>query len=152
MNILWAHHSETGPYSALVAFLATRIWGKARPLPEGTVMAVARGNTVIGAALFNNYQPDAGTIEITAAADDARWLTRATLRAMFAYPFAQLGCQAVILRADPANKRLNRIAGAYGFQRHDLPRLRGRDKAEAIHILTDDAWRANRFHKETAHG
>lgn len=150
MTTVWTNTG--GLYSAIEAFLAARIWGKPQALPLGTAMAVARGNIIIGAALFNNYQPDAGTIEITAAADDPHWLSRAALFEMFAYPFGQLGCQAVILRADPGNARLARIAVAYGFERHELPHLRGRGRSEAIYILTDDAWRGNGFHKENAHG
>ena len=148
MIAVWA---SAGPlYSALDEFLTTRIWGKATALPKGTVMAVARGDTIIAAALFNNYQPEAGTVEITAASDSPLWLSRPMLWEMFSYAFGQLKCQSVILRADPENKRLERVATAYGFTRHELPHLRGKDKAEAIYILTDDAWRGNGFHKENS--
>ena len=56
------------------------------------------------------------------------------------------------MRVDPANKRMSRIAEAFGFKRYDIPRLRGRHKAEAIFTLGDDEWRAGKFFKETAHG
>jgi RimJ/RimL family protein N-acetyltransferase len=152
MIAVWSHPSQGPLYSAMVEFLAVRIWGKIKPMPEGTIMAVAKGGVIVGGALFNNYDPDAGTIEISAASDDPRWLTRPILWEMFSFPFDQLGCQAVLLRVDPANTRLARILAAYGFVRYDIPRLRGRDKGEAIFILTDDAWRANKFHKEHSHG
>jgi len=150
MNAVW---TSVGPlYSALEEFLAARIWGKPTDLPKGAAMAVAKGDTIIAAVLFNNYQPEAGTVEITAASDSALWLSRAMLWEMFSYAFGQLKCQSVILRADPANERLRRVATGYGFTRHELPNLRGKGKPEAIYILTDDAWRGNGFHRENANG
>ncbi len=150
MNTVWSNGGTL--YGAILQFLSHRIWGRQKQLPDGTALAVLRDNRLTGAALFNNYDKDAGTIEITAASDDARWLTRPVLLDMFSFPFRQLGCQAVILRCDPSDTRLGRILGAYGFKRYDIPRLRGRNKGEAVFILGDDDWRANGFHKENAHG
>lgn len=152
MNAVWAHPSQGALYGALVEFLAVRIWGKIKPMPHGTAMAVAHQGAIVGGALFNNYDPDTGTVEISAASDNPGWLTRPILWEMFSFPFNQMGCQAVILRVDPDNSRLARILAAYGFTRYDVPRLRGRDKGEAIFILGDDVWRANGFHKENRHG
>lgn len=101
-----------------------------------------------GAAIFQNYDKFNGTIEISAASIATRWLSRGILHEMFAYPFNQLGCQAVILRCADTDKRMARILPAYGFNRYDIPRLRGRDKPEAIYVLGDDEWHANGFHKE----
>lgn len=150
MKTAWLHHSDDA-YPALCGWLSKRVWGKAQPMPDGTAMMVGDAR-IKAAVLFNNYQPNAGTIELTAASDDPRWLSRATLWQMFDYAFNQLKCQAAVLRVDPANVRMNRIAKAYGFTDHTIPRLRGRDKAETIYILGDNVWRANGFHKENAHG
>lgn len=106
----------------------------------------------MAAVLFNNWDKDAGVIELVAASDSARWLTRPVLLDMFSFAFDQIKCQAALLRCDPENTRLARILTSYGFTRHDIPRLRGRDKAEALYILGDDEWRTNGFHKENAHG
>lgn len=144
------HHSDPA-YGALQDYISARIWGSPRAMPLGNIMAAVADGRVNGAAVFHNYNPDAETIEISAAADNPRWLTRPILREMFGFAFDQLACQAVILRCDPANDRLGRILTAYGFTRYDIPRLRGRDKAEAIFLLADDAWRANGFHKDNGH-
>lgn len=147
-----------------VSFMAHRIWGHERAMPKGEVMIVHDDRDMTGAVLFNNFDQHAGTIEMTAAATSKRWLTRAVLLEMFSFPFEQLRCQAAILRCDPADKALSRILTAYGFKRYDIPRLRGRNKAEAIFVLGDDDWRANKFnramdarrangfHKEKMHG
>ena len=144
--ILWAHPSDGATYQALVGFISERIWGAPQAMPDGTVLAVADECQVIGACLFHNWQRDAGVIEMTSASTSARWLSRPVLREMFGYAFDQLGCQAALMRVDPANERMCRIAAAFGFKRFDIPRLRGRDKAEALYILGDDEWREGRFH------
>lgn len=111
-------------------------------------MFVIDGENLVAAMIFHNLDRASGVIEISGAADSARWLTRPVLFDLFAYPFKQLGCQAVVMRVDPGNARLDRILKSYGFTRYDIPRLRGREKAEAIYVLGDDDWRANGFHKE----
>lgn len=136
-------------YQPLVGFITSRIWGREVPMTEGTVMAVAEGKQIIGACLFHNWQPDEGVIELTSASVSPRWLNRRVLRAIFGYAFDTLKCQAAVMRVDPANVRMCRIASAFGFKRYDIPRLRGRDKAEALFILGDDEWRAGKFSKET---
>lgn len=136
-------------YQPLVGFITSRIWGREVPMSDGTVMAVAEGSQIIGACLFHNWQPDEGVIELTSASVSPRWLNRRVLRAMFGYAFDTLKCQAAVMRVDPANVRMCRIASAFGFKRYDIPRLRGRDKAEALFILGDDEWRAGKFSKET---
>ena len=139
--MIWLHGGDPG-YRVAHGFLEDRI---GHPLGEGTILAVQKG-----AALFNNWHPEAGVIELHAAGRG--WLTRRVLLELFSYPFRQLGCQAVVMRADPANDAVTRIAEPYGFRRYEIPRLRGRDKAEAIYVLGDDEWAANGFHKELKHG
>ena len=145
--ILWAWPGDP-LYAPLVGFITERIWGAEKPMSGGTVLAVEDGGQIIGACLFHNWQPDEGVIELTSASLSPRWLSRPVLRAMFGYAFDGLGCQAAVMRVDPANTRMCRIASAFGFKRYDIPRLRGRNQAEALFILGDDDWRAGRFSKE----
>lgn len=105
---------------------------------------------LIAGVVYHNYEPDAGVIELSAAATSRRWLTKETLRVMFDIPFREWGCQAVVLRVSDANKVMHSIALRYGFIHYKIPRLRGREEAENVFVLTDDAWRANRFNKKEA--
>lgn len=147
MNTVWAHcEREPGPYRALCDYVATRIWSKPNDFGPGSAMGVSKDGAVLGAVVFHGYQPDHGVIEMSAGGD--HWLSRPVLAEMFGYIFSQLGCQAVVMRVDPENTRMCRIAAAFGFQRHDIPRLRGRDKAEAVFVLGDDDWRASRFNRK----
>lgn len=151
MKAVWLAETSPGFYAA-ADFIAHRIYGTEKDMPGQTIMAVAHDGAIVAAAIFQNYSKEYGTIEISAASDDKRWMTRRTLWEMFDYCFHQLGCQAAILRTDPDDKALSRILHRYGFDQYLIPRLRGRDKPEMISVLSDDAWRANGFHKENAHG
>ena len=144
LDLVWAHHSQGAFYGGLVQFLADRTGDG--EYSRGTALAVADGKTIKAVALFHNWQPQAGVVEISAASDCKRWLSRRVLWAMFDYAFNTLGAQVVVARIDPTRDELSRIFTAYGFKRYDIPRLRGRDKGEAILVLADDDWAVNGFH------
>lgn len=152
MTPLWLQRGQSG-FDCVERFISSRIWGASRHmLGDTAILSVGDDGGMSGAAMYQNYDTYNGTIEISAAAVSPGWLSRRVLYEMFEYPFEQLGCQAVVMRCDPEDKRIARIFGAYGFNRYDIPRLRGRDKAEAIYVLADDDWRSNGFHKENADG
>lgn len=147
MITFWANHATDPPLNdRLCEFVSKRIWGGIRPFPQSTTMAVVDDtDTVVAVMVFYDYDAAAGVIQISGAADTPRWLTRPILRQMFAFPFDELGCQAVAMRVDPDDRRLHRILKAYGFEMTRLRRLRGRDRDECLFVLYDDVWRANRF-------
>mgnify|MGYP001186295903 CR=1 FL=1 len=146
MNVLWGN--DPGVNRALAAWCADQI-GLPRPFQEPYItMGVFDGSKLVAVMLYNNFHPEAGVIEIHGAATSPRWLTRPVLWEMFSYPFIQMGCQNVVMRVSERDKRLARILTAYGFQHVTIPRLRGRDEGERIYWLTDDAWKANGFHRE----
>lgn len=117
-------------------------------------MAILDGDTLIAGMIYHNWEPDAGIIEISGAGIDKRWLNRETLRRMFDVPFKDWQCQAVVMRVSDHDRPLHRMLTAYGFDKYSIPRLRGRDEGENVFVLTDDAWRENKFNrrKETTDG
>lgn len=140
-------------FEAVERFVSTKIFGHEKKMFGDTaIVSLGSDGRPRGAAVFQNYNAKHGTIEISAAAISPRWLSRGILREMFGYAFDQLKCQAVVLLCDPDDKVMGRIAPAYGFKRYDIPRLRGRDKAEAVFVLADDDWRGNKFQKEPVNG
>lgn len=152
MQIVWGGEANQPVNEAMAAWCAHHI-GLQRGFDSPyTTMGVFDGETLIAAIVYNNYQPDAGVIEFHGAGISPRWLTKPVLAAMFSYPFEQIGCQMVVTRNSATNKRLHRQLKAYGFKHVTIPRLRGREEAESIFWLTDDAWRANGFHKEVTNG
>lgn len=151
MTRIWLHPRDGAAYEAVARFLADRIGAEVAGWQTGTIMAVAKGDRIVAAVLFHNWQPRHGVIEVSGASDDRGWLSRAVLFDLFDYAFNQMGAQAVVARMD-ADRPLGRRFEAYGFRRYDIPRLRGRDKAETVMVLGNDEWTANGWHKENADG
>lgn len=128
-------------------FVSRGIFGEPGQLADYCSLAVIDNGQLIAGVLYNNYQPDTGVIELHASAIDKRWLTRPILRAVFALPFDQLGCQLCVLRVSEKNETMLRIARSVGFKEVLIPRLRGRNEGEYIMTLADDEWRRGRFYR-----
>lgn len=53
-------------------------------------LGVLRHGTLIGGVVYHNYRGH--DCEVSSAMDDPRWARRGVLRALFDFPFNQLGC------------------------------------------------------------
>ncbi len=95
--------------------------------------------------VYHDYNPEAGTISMSSASVSKKWLNRDVLYHMHSYPFDQIGCQAVLLQVSENNDVMLRIAKAYGYEMFRIPRLRGRDEAEMICVLSEEVWRKSTF-------
>ena len=140
--------ASSGPWAAWVA---ARVPGCARGWQNCAAMRVSRGAETIGCVIYHDWNPEAEVICLSAAGGDG-WLTRPVIYAIHEYPFDQIGCQMTVLQTAEDNATMRRIALAYGYREYAIPRLRGRNAAEIILTLTDDDWRASRFHKGQFHG
>lgn len=145
-DLLWGDATNPGVNDAMAAWCAKHI-GVDRLEAPYTTMGVFEAKTLIAVVTFNNFHRKAGVIELHGASISARWMPRPVLYEMFSYPFDRLGCQMVVMRVSERNTRLLRILSAYGFDHVTVPRMRGRDEAERLFTLTEEAWRANGFHK-----
>lgn len=137
---------------AVAGWVAERIEGCERGFGPCVAMACIKNEALIGGVVFHNYSPESGVIEMSAAADCGDWLNRSTLYAMHDYIFNTAECQTAVMRVSERNKRMCRIARAYGYEGHRIPRLRGRDEAEIIFTLTDEKWRSSKFNRRFANG
>lgn len=145
--IIWGGEKCPEINEGIAAFVAGQIPGCGRGFSDFVTMGVVEGAQLIAGVVYHNWNPESGVIELSAAAISKRWLSPPVIEAIFRYPFEEIGCQMVVLRVSERNNSMCRIAKSYGFQPFQIPRLRGRDEAEIIFTLTDDAWRCNRFHK-----
>lgn len=142
-----------GQDAAVARLVASLIPAAARGFgPDFTTIGVDHGGELVGGFVFTGWMPEAGTIELSYAGTDRRWLTRPVLYAAFSYVFDGIGCQMAIARTPARLKHAVRIARAYGFRQVIVPRLFGRDQDGVISTLTAEAWRLNGFHKENRHG
>lgn len=142
----WHGAAEAGETAAWVA---ARIPHCARGWARCVALSVWRGAR-IGGVVYHDWNPDAGTIQMSAAGGDG-WLTRPVLQAMHEYPFS-IGCQMIVLQTAVDNRTMRRIGKAYGYRETIIPRLMGRAADASILTLTDDDWRASRFYRGNPDG
>src|SRR3569833_1392033 len=141
MQIVWGNNTDPAVNAGIGEFVARLVPDCETGFSNFVSMGVIRDDELVAGVLYHNWSPKTGAIEISAAASDPRWLTKTTLRALFSYPFEQIGCQIVVARIAESNKRARRMWKAIGSKEYLIPRLRGPNEAEAIMVLTDDAWR-----------
>lgn len=135
----------------IVAETVQKLLGHERPFVNCTAIGVLDGDRLIAGVIYHEWSPEHGTIQMSVAATTSQWINKSILRAIFAYPFDQVGCQMVIMRVAESNARMRRIGKTLGCKEYLIPRLRGRNEAEAVLTLTDDDWKASKFMR-TSHG
>lgn len=118
-----------------------------RPWPVSYSIANVNKRGILGATVFHNFYPETGVVELTSYSAHPMWMDRKMINAVFSYAFEGLACQMVVLRVSEINTRMVNIARGLGFQGYLIPRLRGKNEAEWIMTLTDDAWRTSRFRR-----
>ncbi|UDF30043.1 UNVERIFIED_ORG: GNAT family N-acetyltransferase [Roseateles sp. XES5] len=151
MSLVWGGPRAAAINAALAGFVAQRLGkGFERGFGPCATLGDVERDTIRAAVVFHNWQPEEGVIEMSAASDSKRWLTRPMLKAMFGFCFAECGCQLAILRVSERNETMCRIARRFGFAETRIPRLRGRDEAEIIFTLSDDQWNAHRANERNA--
>lgn len=99
-----------------------------------------------GVVVFHDWQPQNGTICMSAAGNGA-WMTRRVIRAAHSYIFDVVCCQLAIMQVSEFNRAMNDIAGRLGYSATYIPRLRGPSEGENIWTMTVEDWRASRFNK-----
>jgi RimJ/RimL family protein N-acetyltransferase len=109
-------------------------------------IGVADGNEeLIAGVVFNNYHPHYKSIEISTASSRKRWLTKSLITGIFAYPFAQLGCQRVTA-ATPRNAHTARqFLETFGFQPEGIVRLGFGSQDALLFGLLASEWATHRY-------
>src|SRR3954470_13693510 len=85
-------------YDKLVADTVAQMVPHCRERGFGKCRAIGvldEGGRLIAGMVYHNWCPEAGTIDISAAAITPRWLTRRTLAVLYGYPFLRLRCQMI---------------------------------------------------------
>lgn len=108
-------------------------------------IGVLENGVLIGGIVYNNWNPEAETIEITAAAISPRWLTRETIRRMYEYPFEQIGVQGVIQHTPADNERLLAQLARGGYTFEPQTRYFGRYRDGVYCLLTRETWEQSKF-------
>lgn len=128
-------------------FVSRIIWNEPGRLERYCTMGVFDAGNLVGGAVYHNWQPDDGVIELTSASIDPRWLTAPVIKAMFHLPFGMLRARLAVLRVSERNERMRQIARRFGFQETVIPLLRGDDEAECVFTLSAADWAAHRMNR-----
>ena len=107
-------------------------------------LGVLRGESLIAGVVYHDWSPENETVQLSAAADDRRWLSRQVVRDVLGYPFSF--AQTSFIQTDMENPA-RAIFRKLGATEHVIPRLLGRTKDGVICALTDDAWKASKYGK-----
>ena len=79
-------------------------------------IGVLVGNTLCAGVVYNNLTDDMRDCHMTIAADNPKWCGRLILRALFDYPFNQLGVSRVTAMTNQKNKKAKDLLKRLGFQ------------------------------------
>lgn len=140
---VWDHPAEVALY------VSQGLWGDQRGFGPSKGLGYATEESgLIAGVVYHNFDPWSKVIEISAFADRQDWLTKSRLRAVFSYPFDQIGTRICVARISENNTRTLRIWRAFGADLHRIPDLRADGEAEIIAVLHRDKWKQSKFFKE----
>jgi hypothetical protein len=109
-------------------------------------------NELIAGIVYFNYNPEAGTIEMSIEAlPKQNWLTRTTLAVMFQYPFLHCGCQMLMTRTAAYSEHVLRMLAAMNFMLIRIPRAGGRTEDGVLGLLTYEDWINSKFCRRFNH-
>jgi len=147
-SILYSERIQPDANAVVSQMVSNAIWGRPDMFGKQCSLGVFDGDGIMAGVVYNNYDPQAGIVELSAAAFRKGWLTRQTLNDMFAVAFDRLDCQSAIARHSANKKHLRRMWTAVGGQEFIVPRLSGRSAGNtALVILHDDVWKASRYYR-----
>jgi RimJ/RimL family protein N-acetyltransferase len=109
-----------GADDAVAGFVAARIPHAGEGFGACTALGVVRDGRLTGGIVYHNWR--GRDIEVSAAFERADWARPSVLRALFAYPFDQLGCARMTALTGRANGRARRFLEGVGFVREGVAR------------------------------
>lgn len=93
---------------------------------------------LIAGAVYHQYHPDVGDIQVAFAADDPRWAQKGTIAGILAFPFRQLGCVRITALTGESNKRTRRFVEGIGFKLEGVVRKGLRTEDMCIYGLLEE--------------
>ena len=130
-------------------------WVELNMLPHGESFGASQSvgfhnvdGSLVAGVVYHNYSPSSGTIELSAYAKNRTWTNKEVIKAIFDYPFEQLGCRMAISRTSGTNKRVIRIWTALGATHYTIPDLRADGEDEIISILRREDWETSKFKRK----
>jgi RimJ/RimL family protein N-acetyltransferase len=95
-------------------------------------IGVADGNRPIAGVVYDTWQPEYRTMQVSVAAIDPRWAQRGVLRALLHYPFEQMGVYKLWSAMAAENERALKFNRGIGFKRDGILRHQFGPKKHAV--------------------
>lgn len=127
-------------------YASRHIFGTDDGFEKHASLTILRDGIVCAVIILHNWQPEAGTIELSAAGS-GYWQTRRVVREIFGICFDTMGCQMILMRNSAKDEATVDNSRRLGFTGILLPRMRGRYEDEWLFTLTDDQWKSSRLYK-----
>ncbi len=103
-----------------------------------TALGVVRRGKLLGGAVYHNFVGH--DVQVSVAFDSPGWALPGTLRALFDYPFSQLGCRRMTAMVGRKNKQSRKLTEGMGFKLEGVhPKgLDGRQDVMSYGLLKED--------------
>lgn len=135
MEFVYGHDKEVAQFIATFTRVGNNTYANCK-----TIGVIDDEGRLIAGMVYYNFDPRSEVIELGVATITPRWLTRATYRRMFEYPFLECGCQMLVARVRADDERTLSILARMNFNLMPVPRLYGRGEDGVLCTLTDDQW------------
>lgn len=113
--------------------------------PQQSIGVIDGKGRIIGGVVFHGWNQHYRTIEVSCAADSAKWLSRKIITGILSYPFDQLGVNRLSSVTRPDDGRTRHVLEALGFSFEGTGRGVFGDSDGVSYSLLADEWRAGRF-------
>ena len=126
-RVIWDRPAEVG------AWVCERLNSVFDPL-TGTAIGQERDGQIVGGVVYDNFR--GASICMHVAGSDGHWMSREFLRAVFGYPFDQLGVKKVLGTVDSPNVAAQQFDEHLGFVLEATLRDAGRGGDLLIYSMT----------------
>lgn len=100
---------------------------------------------IIGGVVFHGWNQHYRSIEMSSAADSAKWLSRRIISGILSYPFAQIGCERLSSVTRPEDARTRHLLEGIGMTFEGTGRKVFGDHDGVSYSLLKDEWFSGRF-------
>lgn len=152
LNFVCGNESSPALNKVLCDYVSFRLTQRPHTFGPCGSLGIKRGDKTLGVVVFHNWIPEHGIMEITAAADNAAWLCKRSIREIMTICFVQHKCQQIVSRMAVNNERAIKIYDFLGFDTIILPNMRGKGKHEQLRLLTAEQWAKHKFNRVEDHG
>lgn len=94
-------------------------------------IGIERDGKLIAGVIYNKYEPGL-LVEMSIASVDSSWCSRHNLRALFSYPFAQLGLRRVQALCSAKDEGVQMFLKRLGFKQEGVHRCAYHDGSDAV--------------------